>query len=45
MNKLANVIVIEKYKDINQTGSVVESCLIAIATYDNPKQKIIGYIK
>ena len=22
----------EKYKDINQTGSVVESCLIAIAT-------------
>jgi hypothetical protein len=27
-----NIIVIEKNKEINQIGSVVESCLIAIAT-------------
>ena len=44
VNKLANVIVIEKNNDISQIGSVFESCLIAIATYDNPKQKIIGNI-
>ena len=32
VNKLAKVIAIEKYKDISHTGSVVDSCLIAIAT-------------
>ena len=32
----------EKFNDISQTGSVLDNCLIAIATYDKPKQKIIG---
>ena len=32
----------EKFKAINQIGSVVDNCLMAIATYDNPKQKIMG---
>ena len=44
VNKLAKVIASEKYKEINHTGSVFESCLIVIATYAIPKQKIIGYI-
>jgi len=42
VNKLAIVIAPEKLREISHTGSVVESCLIAIATYDSPKQKIIG---
>ena len=29
---------------MSQTGSEVDSCLIAIATYESPKQKIIGKI-
>ena len=37
-------IYIEKFNEINQTGSVEESCLIAIATYERPTQKIIGKI-
>jgi hypothetical protein len=32
VKKLAKVIAAEKFKDISQTGSVVESCLIVIAT-------------
>ena len=32
----------EKFNEISHTGSVVDNCLIAIATYDKPKQKIIG---
>ena len=32
VNKLANVITIEKLRAISQTGSDVDSCLIAIAT-------------
>ena len=32
----------EKKKLINHTGSVEDNFLIAIATYDNPKQNIIG---
>ena len=32
----------EKKKLINQTGSVEERFLIAMATYDNPRQNIIG---
>jgi hypothetical protein len=32
----------EKKKLINQAGSVEDNFLIAIATYDKPKQKIIG---
>ena len=43
-NKLKSVIEIEKYNEINQTGSVVDNFLIVIATYDNPIQKIIGKI-
>ena len=35
---------IEKNKPISQTGSVDDNCLIAIATYESPKQKIIGYM-
>ena len=35
---------IEKNKPISQTGSVDDNCLIAIATYESPKQKIIGKI-
>ena len=31
----------EKKKLINQTGSVEDNFLIAIATYDNPRQKIM----
>ena len=42
VNKLANVIAAEKFKEISHTGSVVDSCLIAIATYDKPRQNIIG---
>tara|TARA_Y100000741_G_scaffold334120_1_gene291137 strand:+ start:565 stop:723 length:159 start_codon:yes stop_codon:yes gene_type:complete len=42
VKKLAIVIAAEKFKEISHTGSDVESCLIAIATYDKPKQKIIG---
>ena len=38
------MIAIEKFNEINQTGSVEESCLIAIATYERPIQKIIGKI-
>ena len=34
----------EKKKLINQTGSVEDNFLIAIATYESPKQKTIGYI-
>ena len=34
----------EKKKLISQTGSVVDNFLIEIATYDKPKQKIIGYM-
>ena len=34
----------EKKKLISQTGSVVDNFLIAIATYDKPRQKIIGYM-
>ena len=32
VNKLAKVITIEKLRAISQTGSVVDNCLIAIAT-------------
>jgi hypothetical protein len=32
VNKLTNVIAAEKFKDISHTGSVVDNCLIAIAT-------------
>ena len=32
VKRLAKVIAAEKYKEINQTGSVVDNCLIAIAT-------------
>tara|TARA_B110001452_G_C14879806_1_gene307586 strand:+ start:168 stop:515 length:348 start_codon:yes stop_codon:yes gene_type:complete len=32
VNKLAKVISAEKFKEISHTGSVVDSCLIAIAT-------------
>ena len=39
------VIAIEKFNEINHIGSVDDNCLIAIATYDRPRQKIIGYIK
>ena len=42
--KLASVITKEKFKDISQTGSVDDNCLIVIATYDSPKQNIIGQI-
>ena len=42
VKKLARVIAAEKFNDINHTGSVVDNCLIAIATYDKPKQKMIG---
>ena len=42
VKKLIKVIAAEKFNDINQTGSVVDNCLMAIATYDKPKQKIIG---
>ena len=35
----------EKKKLINQTGSVDDNCLIVIATYDKPKQKITREIK
>jgi hypothetical protein len=34
----------EKKKLISHTGSVVDNFLIEIATYDKPKQKIIGYM-
>ena len=40
--KLKSIIEKEKKKLINQTGSVEESFLIAMATYDNPRQNIIG---
>ena len=40
--KLIKVIAIEKNKDISQTGSVDDSCLSVIATYERPKQNIIG---
>ncbi len=40
--KLTIVIAIEKYSEINHTGSVLDSCLIEIATYAIPKQNIIG---
>ena len=40
--KLRSIIENEKKKLINQAGSVDDNFLIAIATYDNPKQKIIG---
>ena len=39
--KLNNVMATEKKREINQTGSVDESCLNVIATYESPKQKII----
>ena len=42
VKKLTIVIAAEKFNDINHTGSVVDNCLIAIATYDKPKQKMIG---
>ena len=42
VKKLITIIDIEKYKPISQTGSVVDNCLIVIATYERPKQKIIG---
>jgi len=32
VNILTNVIAAEKLRDINHTGSVVDNCLIAIAT-------------
>jgi hypothetical protein len=32
VNKLAKVIAKEKFKDMSHTGSVEDSCLIAIAT-------------
>ena len=32
VNKLTKVIAAEKFNDINQTGSVDDNCLIAIAT-------------
>ena len=32
VKRLAKVIAPEKYKEISQTGSVVDNCLIAIAT-------------
>ena len=44
IKKLNKVIAIEKNREINQTGSVVDSCLNVIATYDRPIQKIIGKI-
>ncbi len=40
--KLKSIIEKEKKKLINQTGSVEDSFLIAMATYDNPRQNIIG---
>ena len=40
--KLKSIIENEKKKLINHTGSVEDNFLIAIATYDNPKQNIIG---
>ncbi len=43
LNRLKIKIEIEKNKPISQTGSVEDNCLIAIATYESPKQKIIGY--
>ena len=42
VKKLATVIAIEKFNEINHIGSVDDNCLIAIATYDRPRQKIIG---
>ena len=44
VRKLNNVIAIEKKSEINQTGSVDESCLNVMATYERPKQNIIGKI-
>ena len=43
LNRLKIKIEIEKNKPISQTGSVEDNCLIAIATYESPIQKIIGY--
>ena len=42
VNKLIKVIAAEKFRDISHTGSVEDSCRIAIATQDKPKQNIIG---
>ena len=44
VKRLNIVIAKEKNRDICQTGSVVDSCLNVIATYESPKQKIIGKI-
>ena len=44
VKRLNKVIAKEKNRDISQTGSVVDSCLNVIATYESPKQKIIGKI-
>ena len=43
LKRLKIKIEIEKNRPISQTGSVEDNCLIAIATYESPKQKIIGY--
>jgi hypothetical protein len=42
--KLNKVIAIEKNSEISHTGSVDDNCLSVIATYERPKQKIIGKI-
>ncbi len=42
--KPAKVIAAEKNNEINHTGSVTDSCLILIATYDIPKTNITGKI-
>ena len=42
VKKLNKVIAREKNREINQTGSVDDNCLNVMATYESPKQKIIG---
>ena len=44
VKKLNKVIAIEKKREISHTGSVDESYLNVIATYERPKQNIIGKI-
>ena len=44
VKRLNKVIAREKNREISQTGSVDDSCLNVIATYESPKQKIIGNI-
>ena len=40
--RLVIVIAIEKLREINHTGSVLDNCLIEIATYAIPRQNIMG---